>query len=54
MAMKTQKTSFRTRGFGDNLDEFWPRYFRARVLDLSCVVEAHLRTEVEKILTRER
>ena len=29
-------------GFGDNLDDFWPRYFRAKVLDLSRVVEEYL------------
>ena len=37
-----EETSFRTRGFGDNLDEVWPRYCRAKVVDLSRVVEAYL------------
>ena len=37
-----KEISFRTRGFGDNLDDFWPRYCRAKVLDLSRVVEAYL------------
>ena len=37
-----KETSFRTRGFGDNLDEVWPRYCRAKVVDLSRVVEAYL------------
>ena len=39
---KLKEISFRTRGFGDNLDDFWPRYCRAKVLDLSPVVEAYL------------
>ena len=39
---KLKEVSFRTRGFGDNLDDFWPRYCRAKVLDLSRVVEAYL------------
>ena len=26
---KLKEISFRTRGFGDNLDDFWPRYCRA-------------------------
>ena len=39
---KLKEISFRTRGFGDNLDDFWPRYCRAKVLDLSRVVEAYL------------
>ena len=39
---KLKVISFRTRGFGDNLDDFWPRYCRAKVLDLSRVVEAYL------------
>ena len=33
---------FRTRRFGDNLDDFWPRHCRAKVLDLSRVVETYL------------
>ena len=37
-----KEIKFRTRGFGDNLDDFWPRYCRAKVLDLSRVVEAYL------------
>ena len=36
------RRSVRTRGFGDNVDDFWPRHCRAKVLDLSCVVEAYL------------
>ena len=43
---KLKETIFRTRGFGDNLHDFWPRYCRAKVLDLSRVVEAHLQTEL--------
>ena len=39
---KLKEISFRTRRFGDNLDDFWPRYCTAKVLDLSCVVEAYL------------
>ena len=39
---KLKEISFRIRGFGDNLDDFWPRYCRAKVLDLSRVVEAYL------------
>ena len=39
---KRKEISFRTRGFGDNLDDFWPRYCRAKVLDLSRVVGAYL------------
>ena len=39
---KLKEISFPTRGFGDNLDDFWPRYCRAKVLDLSRVVEAYL------------
>ena len=39
---KLKEISFRTRGFGDNLDDFWPSYCRAKVLDLSRVVEAYL------------
>ena len=37
-----KEINFRTRFFGDNLDDFWPRYCRAKVLDLSRVVEAYL------------
>ena len=33
-----KEISFPTRGFRDNLDDFWPRYCRAKVLDLSRVV----------------
>ena len=36
-----KEISFRTRGFGDNLDDFWPRYCKEKVLDLSRVVEAY-------------
>ena len=43
---KVKKINFRTRGFGDNLDDFWPRYCRTKVLDLSHVVEAYLRIEL--------
>ena len=43
---KLKETIFRTRGFGDNLHDFWRRYCRAKVLDLSRVVEAHLQTEL--------
>ena len=39
---KLKEISFRTRGFGDNLDDFWLRYCRAWVLDLSHVIEAYL------------
>ena len=39
---KIKEISFRTRGFADNLDDFWPIYCRAKVLDLSRVVEAYL------------
>ena len=40
---KLKEISFRTRGFWDNVfDDFWPRYCRAKVLDLSRVVEAYL------------
>ena len=39
---KLEEISFRKRGFGDNLDEFWLRYSRVKVLDLSRVVEAYL------------
>ena len=39
---KRKEISFRTRGFCDNLDDFWPRYCRVKVLDLSRVVEAYL------------
>ena len=40
---KLKETSSRTRGFVDNLlDDFWPRYCRAKVLDLSRVAEAYL------------
>ena len=39
---KLKEISFRTRGFGDNLDDFWPRYCRAKNLDLNRVVEAYL------------
>ena len=35
-----KEINFRTRGFGDNLDDFWPRYCRAKVLDLSRVVNS--------------
>ena len=42
---KLKEISFRTRGFGDNLDDFWPRYCRANVLDLSRVVESYLQIE---------
>ena len=31
---KRKEISFRIRGFGDSLDDFWPRYCRAKVLDL--------------------
>ena len=37
-----KEISFRTRGFADNIDDFWPRYCGAKVLDLSRVVEAYL------------
>ena len=30
---KRKEISFRTRGFRDNLDDFWPRYCGAKVLD---------------------
>ena len=40
-----EKTSFRTRVFGANLDDVWPRYCRAMVLHLSCGVEALLQIE---------
>ena len=30
---KLKEISLRTRGFGDNLDDFWPRNCRATVLD---------------------
>ena len=43
---KLKETSVRTRGFGDNLDDFWPRYCTAKVLDLSRVVEACLQIEL--------
>ena len=39
---KLKEISFRTRGFGDNLDDFWPRYCRAKDLDLSRVLEPYL------------
>ena len=39
---KLKETSFRTRGFRDNVADFWPRYCTAKVLDLSRVVEAYL------------
>ena len=39
---KLKEISFRTGGFGDNSDDFWLRYCRAKVLDLSHVVEAYL------------
>ena len=39
---KNGDESFRTRGFGDNLDDFWPRHCRAKVLDLNRVVETYL------------
>ena len=39
---KIKEISFRTRGFADNLDDFWLIYCRAKVLDLSRVVEAYL------------
>ena len=39
---KLKEISFRTRGFRDNLDDFWPRYCRAKVFDLSRVLEAYL------------
>ena len=42
---KLKEISFRTRGFGDILDDFWPRYCRANVLDLSRVVESYLQIE---------
>ena len=42
---KLKEISFRTRGFGDNLDDLWPRYCRANVLDLSRVVESYLQIE---------
>ena len=37
---KLKERSFRTRGFRDNLDDFWQRYCRAKVLDLSRLIEA--------------
>ena len=46
MGRKLKETSFRARGFGDNWDDFWPRYCRAKVLDLSHVVEAYLSIEL--------
>ena len=30
---KLNEISFRTRGFWNNLDDFWPRYCRAKVWD---------------------
>ena len=39
------KTSFRTRGFGANLDDIWPRYCRGMVLHLSRGVKALLQIE---------
>ena len=39
---KLNEISFRTRGFWNNLDDFWPRYCRAKVWDLRRVVEAYL------------
>ena len=36
---KLKEISFRTTGFWDGLDDFWMRYCRAKVLDLSCVLE---------------
>ena len=39
---KLKEISFRTKGFGDNLDGVWLRYCRVKVLDLSRVVEAYL------------
>ena len=39
---KLNEISFRTRGFWNNLDDFWPRYCRAKVGDLRRVVEAYL------------
>ena len=39
---KLNEISFRTRGFWNNLDDFWPRYCRAKVWDLRLVVEAYL------------
>ena len=43
---KLKEIIFRTRGFGDNLDDFWPTYWRAKVLDLSRVVEVYLYIEL--------
>ena len=43
---KLKEISFRTRGFGDTLDDFWPRYCRAKILDLSRIVEAYLKIEL--------
>ena len=31
-----------SKKFGDNLDDFWPRHCRAKVLDLSRAVETYL------------
>ena len=39
---KLQEISFRTIGLGDNFDDFWPRYCKANVLDLTRLVEAYL------------
>ena len=36
-----KEMNFRTIGFWDNLDDFWPRYCRQKDLDLSRVVEAY-------------
>ena len=43
---KLKEISFRTRGFGDNLDDFWPRYCGEKVLDLSRVVKAYFQIEL--------
>ena len=43
---KICETSFWTRGFIENLDYFWARYCRAKVLDFSCVVETLLPIEL--------
>ena len=41
MAKKTQWNKLSNKRFGDNLDDFWPRYCKEKVLDLSRVVEAY-------------
>ena len=42
---KTYEISFRIRGFGENLDDFWPRYCGKRVFDYNHVVDTLLLTE---------